>query len=71
MKRPAALPRYVAGALLALLVGVSLAACGDTGTSGTTNTQGGTGRAPGAPPTDRAPAPTPQTTARATATTPR
>jgi hypothetical protein len=34
--------------LLALLL--VLAACGETGPSGTTNVQGGTGRAPGAPP---------------------
>ena len=48
-----------------LLLVVTLAACGDTGNGGTTNTQGGTNRAPGAPP------PGAQQTLRPTATTAR
>ncbi len=36
-----------------LVLVVLLAGCGDTGPSSTTNTQGGAGRAPGAPPADR------------------
>lgn len=56
MRRPAARrwPGRRWGRLVATLVLVILpAACGDTGTSSTTNTQGGAGRAPGAPPADR------------------
>ena len=41
--------RRGAGLLCAVVLAV-LAACGEAGTSGTTNVQGGTGRAPGAPP---------------------
>jgi hypothetical protein len=41
----AALVLLLAGLLAGLLSG-----CGDTGPSGTSNVQGGTGRAPGAPP---------------------
>jgi hypothetical protein len=36
--------------VLLLVLALALAACGETGPSGTTNVQGGTGRAPGAPP---------------------
>jgi hypothetical protein len=38
------------GAALVLVLAGLLAGCGDTGPSGTSNVQGGTGRAPGAPP---------------------
>jgi hypothetical protein len=37
---------------LALALPLALAACGEAGSTGTTNVQGGTGRAPGAPPVD-------------------
>jgi len=37
---------------LALPLALGLAACGEAGSTGTTNVQGGTGRAPGAPPVD-------------------
>jgi hypothetical protein len=48
-----------------LLLTPLLAACGETGPSGTTNVQGGTGRAPGAPPAgvQATPAGTPTATA--------
>jgi hypothetical protein len=36
----------------ALTLTLTLAACGEAGSTGTTNVQGGTGRAPGAPPAD-------------------
>jgi hypothetical protein len=36
--------------LVVLVLAGLLAGCGDTGPSGTSNVQGGTGRAPGAPP---------------------
>lgn len=38
--------------LLAFALSLTLAACGEAGSTGTTNVQGGTGRAPGAPPAD-------------------
>jgi hypothetical protein len=41
----------------ALTLALALAACGDAGSTGTTNVQGGTGRAPGAPPVDAQPTP--------------
>jgi hypothetical protein len=37
---------------LALTLALAPAACGEAGSTGTTNVQGGTGRAPGAPPVD-------------------
>ena len=37
---------------LTLPLTLTLAACGEAGSTGTTNVQGGTGRAPGAPPAD-------------------
>ena len=49
--------------LAALMLVTTLAGCGDTG-NGYGSVQGGTGRAPGAPPAGQA-------TVRATATTPR
>ena len=38
--------------LLAFALSRTLAASGEAGSTGTTNVQGGTGRAPGAPPAD-------------------
>jgi hypothetical protein len=50
MRRGSLVPlRTLLPALLPALL-LALAACGETGPSGTTNVQGGTGRAPGAPP---------------------
>jgi hypothetical protein len=51
--------RRAGRALLVLLLALAPAACGEAGSNGTTNVQGGTGRAPGAPPVGSPPAGTP------------